>query len=148
MKNAILLTFIFLSFISCSEKKSGVKKSFKIIVGATALAVPVSGGAFLEAENQTSGGKTIIKLDAENSAIIPLGTYKLLFVAFTGPSEKSGTMYCGSVDSAVLQSTTSSLEVTLSQANCPQSKYTDFIYKLIGNSNWDSATFDQSKWGP
>ena len=148
MKNVILLTFILLSFISCAPKKGGTKSSFKIIVGAAALSVPMNGGIFLETENTSSNHKAIIKLDAENSAIIPLGTYNLLFVAFTGPTEKTGTKYCGSLDNAVLQTTEASLTINLTQANCADSKYTDFINKLLGNSIWDSATFDNSKWGP
>ncbi len=148
MKNVILSTFILLSFISCSKKTSGTKSTFKIVVGAQTLGVPLNGGAFLETDDLSSQIKNIIKLDADNSATIPLGSYKLLFIAFTGPTEKAGTMYCGSIDNAILQNPTATLSVTLSQASCPQSKYTQFKNKLLGNSNWDSATFDSSKWGP
>ena len=126
MKNAILITFIFLSFVSCSQKKSGTKSKFKIIVGAAVLGVPLSGGAFLETEDLSNSNKNIIKLDTDNSATIPLETYKLLFIAFTGPGEKTGTMYCGAIDNAGLQSASATLAVTLSQTNCPQTKYTEF----------------------
>ena len=147
MKNVLLITFITLSLISCSQKKGESKSTFKIIVGASAMNVPLDGGAWLETENN-SGDKTIIKLDADNSAVIPLGHYNLLFIAFAGPVEKTGTMYCGAVANAALISPTATVQVTLSAASCPQSKYTDFKNKLLGNSTWDTSLFDQGKWGP
>ncbi len=148
MKNYVLLIFIFLTFTSCSQKKSGTQSKFKIIVGASALEVPMNGGAYLELVEKTASAKEIIKLDAENSTLIPFGTYQLLFVTFAGPLDKAGSMYCGSVDNAVLETATATFEVTLSQGNCSQEKYSAMITKLTGNSNWDSATFDNSKWAP
>lgn len=148
MKNVFLITFIFLSLVSCSQKKSGTKSSFKIVLGASALSVPMTGGAFVETENLTSNIKNIVKLDAENSAFIPNGSYNLQFIAFTGPSEKSGIMYCGIVNNASLLTASATIAVTLTQASCSDAIYTEFKNKLLGNSNWDSATFDNSKWGP
>ncbi len=147
MKAQFIFIILF-SFYSCSQKKSGTQSNFKIVIGAAALEVPMNGGAYLETFEKASGVKSLTKLDAENSAVIPYGSYQLLFVTFAGPLEKSGTMYCGAIDSAVLNSETATFEVSLAQSSCSEEKFIEIIKKLIGDSNWDSATFDNSKWAP
>lgn len=120
-----------------------------MVVGRAALSVPMLGGAYVETEDLTTSGKSLIKLDAEYSAIIPNGNYNLLFVTFTGPTEHAGTMYCGKVANALFSSTAATISVNITAAACTQSIYTELITKIIGNSNsnWDSAKFDQGKWG-
>ena len=148
MKKISILLLILLTLASCSQGK-GSKGSFKLILGNT-VATPMSGGAYVETEELTAFKKTLIKLDAENSAIIPLGNYNLLFVTFAGPGEHLGSMYCGSVNNTAFTTAASTVSVTISSAQCSESKYSELIFKLIGNSNsnWDSAKFDQGKWGP
>ncbi len=118
-------------------------------MGRAAISVPMSGGAYVETEDTATNAKTLIKLDADYSAVIPTGSYNLLFVTFAGPSLNSGTMYCGQVPNANLLSATASITVNISAAACTQSLYSTLITKIIGNSNsnWDSAKFDQGKWG-
>lgn len=136
------------SLNSCSQK-AGVKGNFKLIMGHAAMSVPMLGGAYVETEDTKTSSKALIKLDAEYSAIIPTGSYNLLFVTFTGPNIHSGTMYCGQVSNAVLSTAAASIAVNITAAACSQSLYTELITKIIGSStnNWDSAKFDQGKWG-
>ncbi len=146
MKKFIFLILIIL--LNSCAKKGTAKSSFKLVVGSQALATPMNGGVFLETHELSLDDKKIFKLDAENSATFPTGTYNLLIVAFSGPSEKSGSMYCGSAENAALLSASSSITITINQTNCNDAKYMDFISKLSGSSNWDAAKFDQGKWGP
>jgi len=146
MKLVILLLIAFFSLNSCSQK-AGVKGNFKLIMGHSAMSVPMSGGAYVETEDHATNGKTLIKLDAEYSAVIPTGSYNLLFVTFTGPSLHGGTMYCGQVPNAILSTVAASITVNITAAACTQGLYSELITKIIGNSNWDSAKFDQGKWG-
>ena len=149
MKSVLIFTFILFSLASCAPKKSAVKSNFKIVLGKSALEVPMLGGAFIETFELTSLKKDIIQLDAENSATIPNGTYDIQIIAFSGPISKAGNMYCGSISKASLASETASLTITITQNNCSNSIYTEFKNKLLGtNSLWDSAKFDQSMWGP
>lgn len=147
MKTMSLLLFMILCLTSCSQEKKA-KGSFKLILG-NSVAQPMNGGAYVETEDSSTLLKTLIKLDAENSAIIPLGTFNMLFVTFTGPNLHSGTMYCGSVSNMTLSAIAATVNVNISAASCSQSKYSEIITKIIGNtnSNWDSAKFDQGKWG-
>ncbi|MEA9356027.1 lipoprotein [Bacteriovorax sp. PP10] len=147
MKKILILLFILLTLASCSQGKKA-KGSFKLILG-NSVATPMNGGAYVETEDNNSLKKTLIKLDAENSALIPLGTYNMLFVTFTGPGEHLGSMYCGSVTNAPFTSAATTVSVSISTAQCSESKYSELITKIIGNSNsnWDSAKFDQGKWG-
>lgn len=149
MKVITILFIIFFSLSSCS-KNAGVKESFKLIMGHSALSTPMLGGAYVETENKLTSIKTIIKLDDEYSAIIANGNYNLLFVTFTGPNLHSGLMYCGKVSNTTFPATGESLSVTITKEVCSQSIYTELIIKIIGNSNlnWDSAKFDQGTWGP
>ena len=148
MKLVILLFITLFSLNSCSQK-AGVKGNFKLIMGRAALSVPMSGGAYVETEDTATSGKALIKLDAEYSAVIPTGSYNLLFVTFTGPSLHGGTMYCGQVPNAILSTAAASITVNITAAACAQSIYSELIIKIIGNSNsnWDSAKFDQGTWG-
>lgn len=148
MKKMILFTLLVLNFVSCSQKEQ-TKGNFKLILGSAALAVPMNGGAYVETEDLSTSLKTIIKLDSEYSATIPTGSYNLLFVTFTGPSLHDGTMYCGKVSNASFASASSSIAVSISKDTCAQNIYTDLITKIVGNLNskWDSAQFDQGKWG-
>lgn len=148
MKIVSFLFLIFLLLPACS--KNGSKGSFKLIIGQEVTNVPMSGGAYVETEDLSTAQKSLLVLDAENSAIIPLGTYNLLFITFLGPLKHSGTMYCGSVTKANLLSSTATISVSVSEASCSESIYSELIIKIIGNTNsiWDSAMFDQGKWGP
>lgn len=147
MKKISILLFILLIFVSCAQEKKS-KGSFKLILGNSTTAT-INGGAYLETEDSNLK-KVLIKLDAENSALIPLGTYNMLFVAFAGPGDNLGKMYCGAVANAQLTSATTTISVSLNEAQCNDSKYSELISKILGNSNtnWDSAQFDQGKWGP
>jgi hypothetical protein len=148
MKKTLFFILLVFNFISCSQKEQ-TKGNFKLVLGSAALTVAMNGGSYVETENLNSFLKTIIKLDSENSAFIPQATYNMLFVTFAGPNERSGTMYCGSVKNASLLSATATITVTITQAECLQSKYAEIISKLTNNqiSNWDTAKFDQGKWG-
>ena len=148
MKVIIILFITFFSLSSCS-KKAGNKENFKLIVGQAALNVPMLGGAYVETEEMSSSAKTLIKLDTEYSAMIPNGSYNLLFVTFTGPSEHGGLMYCGKVSNTNFSTSGESLAVTITKESCVQTIYSKLIIKIIGNShlNWDSAKFDQGIWG-
>ena len=151
MKTIILLFITFFSLISCS-KKVGVKENFKLIIGKSALSVPMLGGAYVETEDKATNIKTIIKLDAEYSAMIPNGSYNLLFVTFTGPAVHGGLMYCGKVSNANFSASGESLDVTITKEACTELLYSELIAKIIGNigstgQNWDSAKFDQAVWG-
>lgn len=148
MKIASFLFLILFLLAACS--KNGSKGSFKLIIGQEVTDVPMSGGAYVETEDLSNGQKALIGLDAENSAVIPLGTYNLLFVTFLGPLKHSGIMYCGSVSKANLLSSTATISVSVTEASCSESIYSELIIKIVGNSNsiWDSAKFDQGKWGP
>jgi hypothetical protein len=147
MKKILTILFILLTIASCSQGK-GVKGSFKLILGNN-VATPMNGGAYVETEDANTLKKALIKLDAENSALIPLGTYNMLFVAFAGPGENLGSMYCGSVANAQFTTAATTVSVSIGIAQCSESKYSELITKIIGNSNsnWDSAKFDQGKWG-
>jgi len=148
MRLVILLFITIFSLNSCSQK-AGVQGNFKLIMGRASMSVPMLGGAYVETEDAASSVKTIIKLDSEYSATIPTGNYNLLFVTFTGPSLHEGTMYCGKVSNASFASASSSIAVSISKDACTQNIYTDLITKIVGNTNlkWDSAKFDQGKWG-
>lgn len=148
MKLTILLFITFLTFNSCSQK-AGVKGSFKLVLGHSALNIPMLGGAYIETHETALNSKELIKLDDEYSATIATGKYNLLFVTFSGPSLHGGTMYCGNVFNANISSAASILTVNISQTACSQNIYTELITKIIGNSSskWDSAKFDQGKWG-
>lgn len=149
MKFILPLFFSIILIASCSQKK-GATSSFKLVVGQAALVIPMYGGAYLETEERSTKSKSLIKLDAENSAFIPFGTYDMTFVTFSGPAAKSGNMYCGSVYNAPLLSPSATIDVTITMAECSQSQYTDLIAKILNNQNslWDTANFDQGQWGP
>ena len=147
MKTAAITFIITLFLTACSNKKAEVKSSFKLIVGSAAMEIVMKGGAFVETEDQATKIKNLLKLDAEYSTNIPFGTYKMLFVTFSGPSEKSGTIYCGSVESTTLSTETATIKVSVAQAACTNSKYQELILKLTGGvSKWDTSIFDQGKW--
>lgn len=147
MKTLTLIIFM-LMLSSCGQKKGAIKSNFKLIVGKQALSTPMNGGVFLETHELNLNEKKIYKLDSENSATFPTGTYNLLIVAFTGPLEKAGNTYCGAANNQALLSATSAVSITVKQSNCSDSKYLELISKLSGSSQWDSAKFDQGKWGP
>ncbi len=148
MKLLIILFIMFISLSSCS-KKAVVKEKFKLVLGHTALTVPMLGGAYVETNDIATNVKNIIKLDAEYSAVIVNGNYNLLFVTFTGPSMHGGFMYCGKVSNANFTASAEAMNVTISKEACVQPIYKELITKIIGSSNlnWDSAKFDQGLWG-
>lgn len=148
MKLVIFLFIIIFSLNSCSQK-AGVKGNFKLIMGRSAMSVPMLGGAYVETEDLSTSGKSLIKLDAEYSAVIPTGNYNFLFVTFTGPAVHGGSMYCGKISNAIISNVSASIAVNISASECAQSIYSNLITKIIGNSNsnWDSAKFDQGTWG-
>lgn len=148
MKKAKLFIPLFLLLLSCSQK-SVSNSSFKLVVGRASQSVLLSGGSYVEIEDLNSKVKNLIKLDSENSAIIPYATYNMLFVAFQGPLAGEGNVYCGAVTNVTLSSSAATIAVNINEANCSSSQYQTLIEKLKNNqnSNWDQAKFDQGKWG-
>lgn len=148
MKQLIIFTFITLLFASCAPKKSGTKSSFNLKLG-NIIGIQMNGGAYVQTEDLSTGAKNIIKMDADNSATIPNGTYNLLFVTFTGPTLHLGTQYCGSVNNIALLLPSASMTVTINQSLCTQANLIELIQKIVGSNNlWDSAVFGSSKWSP
>ena len=148
MKVFLTLFIILFTFYSCSNK-AVIKENFKLVIGHSTLSVPMLGGAYVETSDISNNAKTIIKLDAEYSAMIANGSYNLLFVTFTGPAQHGGLIYCGKVTNANFSASGESLNVTITKEACIQPIYSELIKKIIGNShfNWDSAKFDQGIWG-
>ncbi len=147
MKNTLMSLFILLVLSACSAKKAETKSEFKLIMGMSSNA-PVAGGVYVATEEVSSGVIKIIKLDTENSASIPHGTYNLHIVTFAGPSVNAGNKSCGSVLNKSLLSEGESISVKITQAECSTAKFVQIISKILGqNSNWNSGVFDQAKWG-
>lgn len=147
MKNVIALLFITLILSSCSAKKAETKSEFKLVMGMSAN-TPVNGGVYVATEEISSGVMKIIKLDADNSTSIPHGTYNLYIVTFAGPAVNTGNKSCGSVLNKSLISEGESISVKITQIECSTPKFIQILTKILGqNSNWNSAVFDQAKWG-
>lgn len=148
MKNVFIILFSILLVASCSAKKAEkTKGEFKLIMGMGAT-VPVAGGAYVATDELVTNFSNIIKLDGENTASIPHGTYNLYIVTFSGPGLHGGNKYCGSALNKNLISQGESIAVSITQAACASEKFQQIITKILGqNSNWDSGVFDQSKWG-
>lgn len=146
MKKTIILSML-IFFNSCSQKQNS-KSHFKFTLGNMALATNSS--AFINALDLINPKPNIIKLDSTNSANINLGIYQLLLVTFDGPEAKTGEMRCGSIDKAVINSSESTFNITVSKVECALPKYASTILELKTGvvSKWDLDHFDRSFWGP
>ncbi len=138
---------LFILIISCSQKSTS-KNTFRLILGHSAISA--SGGAYVDVIDAKSLKSTLYKLDSDNAAVIPYGTYTLLSVAFAGPGENSGVMSCGMIESATFNSPDSTLNISISVANCQQPVYAKTISTILNKnaSQWGLSLWDSSLWGP
>ena len=85
-----MITTIF----SCAKKQSS-NQHFTLKLGAAQTGLAISGGTFVHALSATSD--SIVKLDANDSAVFDFGTWEFQVVSFEGPSAFAGKRYCGRV---------------------------------------------------
>lgn len=141
----ILITAFALS--ACSQKQKA-KSNFKMTLGKI-VGAAMTGGAYLNAIDKGSSASKIIKLDAENSANIPYGTYDLILVGFAGPAQNNGAIHCGSVLNTSISTTAASFTVTLTEASCSETIYLKTVQELKKGitSYWGTDRYDLSTWG-
>ena len=149
MKKIALFLLIICSITACSKKQKA-SGSFKLIVGNSALEAQMAGGSFVQTTDRATQLTTLSKLNSDNSIELPVGDYNFMFVTFAGPTEKSGIMYCSTVDNVKLSSSVSTVQVNLTSSACQDNKYTDTILKIKKGivANWNFDNFNQSYWGP
>lgn len=145
MKMIFICALLILS--SCSQKQQS-KSSFKILLGKTVTAT-LSGGAYVNTIDKAIAKNNIIKLDTDNSALIPYGTFDLLFVTFDGPEVNTGIMRCGSVLGRTFSVSTDTVTVTISENECANPLYSSTILELKKGTTakWNYDRFDLSNWG-
>jgi len=146
----ILVGIIFLTLLglaSCGNKRPS-QKNFKFYLGNSATAI--NGGAYIALVTNSASDPKIIKLDGDNSAIIPRGTYDLQVITFEGPEANSGEMYCGALLNTTFSTSAETLSVGITQADCTLAMYRKAILILKTGiiPKWDADRFDLSKWGP
>lgn len=142
-----LILIIILSLSSCSPKGKS-KGTFKITLGN--LALTSNGGSYINFIDLRTSSNKIVKLDADNNAIVPSSLYQLIAVSFSGPDANSGPMLCGSVASADLSSPEVTITLNVSANECLLPLYASTILELKKGitSKWDNDLFDLSHWGP
>lgn len=140
-----ILTFI---LIGCSDKPK-TKSGFKLVLGHAALETSSVGGAFVQTTDLGTQSKSLYKLDSENSAMIPHGTYTISAVIFSGPDVASGVMKCGSVSNINLASPEATVTINLLEENCQQTMYATMILETKKNTTakWNSDRWNLSYWG-
>lgn len=140
---------------SCSRKQKLAKTTFEISSSQIVNGTPMAGGIYLWAVPFDGISPPLkMDLDADDSVSIPFGQYYLHVVGYEGPGAWQGNNQCGGTPSAVLlEDVEVTITINLSPGECGvQQIYADMINEkaasLVAPSNWDTAVWDQSTWGP
>ncbi|GEM_PF-3024324 len=147
---------LFLS-LGCG-KKEATKTDFNISLGGLVTGTPMDGGIYLWAIGYDEDGNQtetlMIDLDANDSAVIPVGSWEFHLDGYLGPSAWQGTNYCGSIPQTLLETPDINLPITINTSNCISEPYVSMIAAkasaTAGSSlaTWDNAIWDSGIWGP
>lgn len=163
MKKALQLSpFIAILFslmlFSCGQEVQKEKVEFSYSLGGLVTGTPMDGGIYLWANRidpDTGAITETLMLDLINDAAqVPFGNWEFHLVGYAGPSQWSGTNFCGSVPETVLETNEITLQVTFTEAACANTPYPDMINQKAADlaaaslAYWDSAVWDSSTWGP
>ena len=119
------------------------------MLGHAALESSSAGGAFVQTQDLNSPAKSLFRLDSENSAMIPHGSYSISAVIYAGPDLASGMMKCGSISSVNLVSPEATVTINLNEENCQHPTYATMILETKKNTTakWNSDRWNLSYWG-
>ncbi|MCO4754737.1 MAG: hypothetical protein KC478_09645 [Bacteriovoracaceae bacterium] len=113
----------------------------------------MDGGIVMKGVRYDENGEVLetITVDLPESHLItiPSGDWDLFFVGYTGPSEWTGTNYCGVVE-ANLTTPDATLDITIDTTTCATEPYLTIISEKAAASTsvWDTAVWDSATWGP
>lgn len=154
----LLALLTLLTLFSCGKEVQKEKVEFSYSLGGLVTGTPMDGGIYLWAKRIDPDTGTILEtlmLDlVDDAAQVPFGNWEFHLVGYAGPSQWSGTNYCGSVPETVLDTNEITLQVTFTQADCSGAPYTDMVNQKAADlaaaslAYWDSAVWDSSVWGP
>ncbi len=119
------------------------------MLGHAALETSSAGGAFVQTTDLNTQAKSLYRLDSENSAMIPHGSYSFSAVIYAGPDVAAGTMKCGSISDVNLASPEATVTINLNEENCQHSMYATMILETKKNTTakWNSDRWNLSYWG-
>lgn len=141
------ILLLLLLFILGSCAKSAKPRSVKLVVASntSALSVAISGGLILKMDKSTGESNLVELSAAPYDVILANGEWTVYAVGFAGPGAWAGTAYCGQAKTT-LDGNDATLTINATSANCANVPFPQLI--AAKKTDWDSATWDQSKWGP
>lgn len=141
-KTFLVLALLSLSLLlsGCMKGKQKVKQNFTFKVSALQAGIPLSGGSFVRAISSASN--TLIKLDTNDSAEFPLGSWAFYTISYEGPAPMSGKKYCGSVSNVNLSQAAHDVSLTINEANCLSEPFLTLIADV--SNTYGSKLFSTS----
>lgn len=123
---------LLLLLVACGGKRSPeTKADLRFSVGAVVNGVQMDGGIFMEGvryDNENVEVESLlIDLPPDHLVSLPSGSWDMHFVGYTGPSEWSGTTYCGVLLGVNLDQPDATLNIDINQANCANEPYATLI---------------------
>lgn len=141
-----ILLLIFL-FILGSCAKSAKPRTVKLMVASntSAITASISGGLILKLEKGTGESNIVELAAAPYDVVLANGDWTVYAIGFSGPGAWAGNAYCGQAKTT-LDGNDATVTINATTANCANTPYPQLI--ATKKTDWDSATWDQSKWGP
>ena len=128
--NFLLITFA-LSFCACTKKET-IKKSINFKISALTPGLTINGGSFVNAISDSN--TNLVKLDANQSAILSTGVYEFQSVNFEGLSPLLGKSYCGKLHSVKLSQANQNVAMNISEENCLEEPFITLISKIYNQN--------------
>jgi hypothetical protein len=136
-------------FILGSCSKVAKPRTVKLTIASNSNAITakpaIDGGLILKLVKSTGEISYVDMPAPPYDVVLANGDWTLYAVGFTGSAAWSGTTYCGQAQ-ATLNGTDATVTINATTPECADLPYSQLIASK--NNNWDSALWDQSKWGP
>lgn len=138
----LLLIFSLLILGACS-KQQGMRQLE--VTKAAITNDDIDGGVLIKMTNQATSQSTIVTLSSPPYEVpIPNGSWLLEVIAFAGPTNWSGTIYCAS-NTVNLGDSDESVTFTVS-TTCNSPAYQSIITTKI--ALWNVSNWDSGVWAP
>jgi hypothetical protein len=118
--------------ISCAKKQAN-KQNFVFNMSALQVGIPLNGGSYVRAISPTSN--TLIKLDANDSAVFDYGKWEFQVVSFQGPAAFAGKRYCGRFVDFAIDANPVDAALTITEANCLSEPFVTLISDIFVKFN-------------